>query len=92
MDRETVRLTSAEVIHNIASILDRVGRGTEVIVDGEKGPVAVIRPAAPPIRLLSECIALAEAHGSKITLDEGFSRDLEEVIASREPLDASAWD
>jgi hypothetical protein len=46
-----------------------------------------------PGRLLSQCIALAEAHGSTATLDEGFGKDLEEIIRShREPLDASRWD
>jgi hypothetical protein len=33
-------------------------------------------------RLLSESIALAEAHGSTVTLDEDFGRDLEEIINS----------
>jgi hypothetical protein len=36
---------------------------------------------------------LAEAHGSTATLDEGFGKDLEEIIQSHwEPLDASQWD
>ena len=37
--------------------------GAEVIVEKDQHPVAVIRPAARPGRLLSQCIALAEAHG-----------------------------
>jgi hypothetical protein len=42
--------------------------------------------------MLSECIALAEAHGSTVTLDEEFGKDLEEIIQSHpEPL-ASRWD
>jgi hypothetical protein len=45
---------------------------------------------------LSECIALAKANEDKKgyapTLDDGFARDLEEIIAGRqEPLD-SRWD
>jgi hypothetical protein len=52
-----------------------------------------MRPAPRPGRLLSECIALAESHGSTVTLDEDFSKDLEEIInGRREPLDASRWD
>jgi len=31
----------------------------------------------------SECIALAEARGSTATLDEGFTKDVEEGIARR---------
>ena len=38
-------------------------------------------------------IALAEAHGSTVTLDGDFGRDLEEIINShREPLNPPAWD
>jgi hypothetical protein len=52
-----------------------------------------MRPALRPGRLLSECIARAESRGSTATLDEGFSKDLEEIIDSRrESLDASRWD
>jgi hypothetical protein len=57
------------------------------------GMEIVIQRAPRPGRLLSECIALAESHGSTLTLDEDFGKDLEEVIQSRrEPLDASRWD
>ena len=93
MSREVVHLSQAEAIRDIAAILERVQRGTEVIVERDQRPVVVIQPAPSPGRLLSECIALAKAHGSTVTLDEGFARDLEEIINSRrEPLDASRWD
>jgi hypothetical protein len=39
-----------------------------------------------------ECIAIAHARGSTATMDEEFARDLEEIIAGREPLDTSAWE
>ena len=45
-------------------------------------PVAVIRSPLPKGRMLSECIAIAEARGSAATLDEGFMVDVEEGIAS----------
>ena len=93
MDREIVHLSPAEAIRDIATILERVEQGTEVIVEKDQRPVVLIQPAPRPDRLLSECIALAEAHGSTVTLDEGFGKDLEEIIDSRrEPLDASRWD
>lgn len=93
MEREAVHLSSAEAIRDIANILERVEKGAEVIVEKDQRPVAVIQPAPRPGRMLSECIALAEAHGSTVTLDEDFARDLEEIIQShREPLDASRWD
>ena len=92
MEREVVHLTAIETIRDIASILERVEQGAEVIVEKDRRPVAVIQPAPRPGRMLSECISLAEAHGSTVTLDEEFGKDLEEIIQSRrEPL-ASRWD
>jgi hypothetical protein len=72
-----------------------VRAGAEVVIEEDRRAVAVIRNAhftkAPPGfgRLLSECIALAEAHGSTATLDSEFGKDLEEIIAERKPLDTS---
>lgn len=55
--------------------------------------VAVIRPAAPHVRLLSESLRIARERDSHATLDGKFSRDLEAVISShREPLAPPAWD
>jgi antitoxin (DNA-binding transcriptional repressor) of toxin-antitoxin stability system len=82
-----------ELSRDLHSILERVRQGTEVVVERDHAPVAVIQPSPRPVRLLSECIALAEAHGSSVTLDDEFGKDLEEIIQShREPLDASQWD
>jgi antitoxin (DNA-binding transcriptional repressor) of toxin-antitoxin stability system len=78
----------------VATLLEHVRAGTEVVIGNDDRPVAVLRAAEPhPGRLLSESIALAEAHGSAVTLDGDFGRDLEEVINShREPLTPPAWD
>jgi antitoxin (DNA-binding transcriptional repressor) of toxin-antitoxin stability system len=93
MGREVVHLSPAEAIRDIAAILERVEQGVEVIVEKDHRPVVVMQPAPRPGRLLSECIARAEARRSTVTLDEGFGKDLEEIINSRrEPLDASRWD
>ena len=79
---------------NVATLLEHVRSGGEVIIENEARPVAVLRSAElPPGRLLSESIALAEAHGSTVTLDGDFAKDLEEIINShREPLNPPAWD
>ena len=92
MEHEVVHVSPAEVIRDIAAILDRVEQGAEVIVEKDRLPVVLIQPAPRPGRLLSECIALAEAHGSTVTLDEDFAKDMEEIVNSRrEPLN-SRWD
>ena len=68
--------------------------GAEFVIEQDSQPVAILRPAASrPGRLLSESIALAEAHGSTATLDKDFGRDLEEIINSqRESLTPTEWD
>ena len=50
-------------------------------------PVAIIRSPLEKGRLLSECIALAEARGTTAIPDEGFMMDVAEGIAGR----SQAW-
>ena len=76
-------------------LLAQVLAGAEVVIEQDARPVAVLRPvhSARPGSLLSESIALAEAHGSTVTLDGGFGRDLEEIVSSHcEPLNPPAWE
>lgn len=94
MGNRVIHMSDSEAASNFASLLERVRAGDEVVIEHDAWPVAVVRaPGAALGRLLSESIALAEAHGSEATLDGEFARDLEEVINShREPLDPPAWD
>jgi antitoxin (DNA-binding transcriptional repressor) of toxin-antitoxin stability system len=95
MAKDIIHISEAEAATtNVASLLVHVRAGAEVVIENGMRPVAVLRSAEPhPGRLLSESIALAEAHGSTATLDEGFGRDLEEIINShREPMNPPAWD
>jgi prevent-host-death family protein len=94
MAKQVIHISEAEAASNFAALLDHVSQGAEVIIENDARPVAVLRSAEPrPGRLLSESIALAEAHGSTVTLDGDFGRDLEEIINShREPLNPPVWD
>jgi antitoxin (DNA-binding transcriptional repressor) of toxin-antitoxin stability system len=95
MAKEVIHISEAEAATtNVATLLAHVRAGAEVVIENDARPVAVLRSAeAQPGRLLSESIALAEAHGSTVTLDGDFARDLEEIINShREPLNPPAWD
>lgn len=65
---------------------DKVQNGVEVVVEQDHRPVAVIRPALPKGRLLSECVTLAEARGTTAVPDEGFMKDVAEGIAERSRL------
>jgi antitoxin (DNA-binding transcriptional repressor) of toxin-antitoxin stability system len=88
-----VHITEAELARDLHSVLEKVRQGAEVIVERDHASVAVIKAPPRQGRLLSECIALAEARGSSVTLDDQFGKDLEDIIQShREPLDASQWD
>jgi prevent-host-death family protein len=97
MAKEVIRISDAEAANDFASLLDRVSAGAEVIIERNSRPVAVVRSAeAPRGRLLSESIALAEAHvkelGFEPTMDADFAADLREIINSRKPRDPCAWD
>jgi antitoxin (DNA-binding transcriptional repressor) of toxin-antitoxin stability system len=89
----TVHMSDGEVTSNFAAVLEKIGKGVEVVVEQDHNPVAVIRSPAVKGRLLSECIALAEARGSTVTLDEGFMNDVEEGIAGRsQPWNPPSWE
>jgi prevent-host-death family protein len=92
-----VHISDAEAASNFGSLLERVRAGEEVVIEHDARPVAVLRPAeSDPGRLLSESIALAEAHaresGCEPTLDSTFAADLEEIIRGRRPRNLPAWD
>ena len=88
-----VHMSEAEVARDLSTVLDKVRQGVEVVIEQDAQPVAVIRSAPPKGRLLSECIALAEARGSTATLDEGFMKDVEEGIANRsQPWVPPSWE
>ncbi len=91
-DMAQLHMTEAEVARDFAAVLEKVRQGVEVVVERDSRTVAVIKPVKGPGRPIDECIALATAHGSGATLDEDFARDLQEIIASRRPLDTSLWD
>jgi len=88
-----MRMTEADLVRDIHAVLAMVQEGAEVIVEQNHRPVAVIRTPQSTGRLLSECIALAEARGSTVTLDEGFMKDVEEGIAGRSrPWNPPSWE
>ena len=93
MSKRAIRVSEAEAANDFASLLARVRAGAEVVIERDAEAVAVIRPAAPHVRLLSESLRLAKERGSNATLDGDFGRDLEAVVSShREPLTPPAWD
>jgi antitoxin (DNA-binding transcriptional repressor) of toxin-antitoxin stability system len=98
MAEEVIHISEAEAATtNVATLLAHVRAGAEVVIENGARPVAVLQSAEPhPGRLLSESIALAEAHAKELgyepTLDAEFAADLKEIINSRKPRNVSTWE
>jgi antitoxin (DNA-binding transcriptional repressor) of toxin-antitoxin stability system len=87
-----IHMTEAEVAGNFAAALEKVRQGLEVVVDDGHQAIAVLKPAEPPRRRISECIAMLSAD-STATIDADFAGDVEAAIAAhRDPLEPPAWD
>lgn len=98
MAKHVIHVSDKEAASDFASLLARVREGAEVVIEHDARPVAVVRPAEVfRGRLLSESIALAEAHAKELgyepTMDPDFAADLKESINShRKSLSPLAWD
>jgi len=73
-----LHITEAEFAKDIASVLDRVQSGAEIVIERNAKPVAVLRPAEPRRRRLSEIVASLPEH-STATLDPDFAADVQGV-------------
>ena len=93
MARQVIHVSEDDATSDFASLLAHVRAGVEIIIERNAKPIAILHPAEPSLRLLSESLRLAQEHGSTATLDDGFASDLEHVInGHREPLDPPAWE
>lgn len=85
-------MTEDEVAKDFAAVMDKIRQGSEVIVEHNHQPVAVLRPADPQRRKASEILALMPTDSTAV-IDADFARDVLEGIESRsEPLDPPKWD
>jgi antitoxin (DNA-binding transcriptional repressor) of toxin-antitoxin stability system len=92
-DMALIHISETDAINDFASVLARVRAGEEIVIESNRGPVALVRPAGRPVRLLSESLKRAREHGSTVTLDGDFAGDLEDIIGRHpEPLNPPAWD
>ena len=87
-----IHMSEAEVAKNFAAALEKVRQGLEVVVEDDHQAVAVLSPATPPRRKISEVLALMPKN-SNATMDADFSHDIEAAIERhRAPLEPPAWD
>lgn len=94
--RREIRISDAEASSDFAGVLARVRNGITVIIRHEDRPVAVLRPAEPFRRTISECIALAKAHeeetGKAPILDSDFASDVEGVLRDHQAWKPPEWE
>jgi prevent-host-death family protein len=87
-----VHITEAELARDVAAVLDRVQSGTEIVIERNAQPVAVLRPAEPRRRKLSEIMA-SLSEQSTATIDPDFAGDVQAFVdRHREPLKPPEWD
>jgi hypothetical protein len=90
----TLRITESELARDVRAVLAQVAQGSEVIIEQEDHrPVAVIRSPHRSGRPITEILRQARQRNSATTLDEGFGKDLEEIIArNQQPWSPPSWD
>jgi antitoxin (DNA-binding transcriptional repressor) of toxin-antitoxin stability system len=96
MRRRVVHISEAEAASDFPRVLARVRAGLKVVIKHGDEPVAVVRPARPERRTISECIALAKAHEEETrkspVLDQEFAADVEHVLKNRKAWNPPAWE
>ena len=88
-----LHMTEEEVVRNIADVLEKVRHGSEVIIEKDRQPIAVIKPSLARGRPIAEVIEDLHARGSRAAIDEAFARDIAEGIElGRESWNPPPWD
>ena len=91
----TTHITEAELARDLHAILEQIRQGGEVVVEQDHRPVAIMKPAEQPGRLLSESIAIArqrEKERGAAVLDPDFAEDMEEIVRNRQLWNPTSWD
>jgi antitoxin (DNA-binding transcriptional repressor) of toxin-antitoxin stability system len=82
-----LRISEEELARDVHTVLDKVERGEEIVVERDAHPVAVIKASAARGRSIDECIALAKAYEERLGFapvpDEDFAKDVQIAIDSR---------
>lgn len=92
MAKHVIHISDTEAASDFGSLLNRVRAGAEIVIESNARPVAIVHPAAPVSRTISECIALLP-EDSTATIDSDFAKDVNAAVAShRESLNPAAWE
>jgi antitoxin (DNA-binding transcriptional repressor) of toxin-antitoxin stability system len=71
MSKPAIHVSEAEAANDFPSLLARVRAGAEVVIERNAEAVAVLRPAAPHVRLLSESPTATRAGKGPTTVCTG---------------------
>ena len=79
----TLRTTESELARDVRAVLNRVEQGSEIIIEGEDHrPIAVVSAPRRSGRPITDILAEAKRRNSKVTLDQEFGKDMEQIIAA----------
>lgn len=96
MEKHVIHISEAEAASDFRGVLARVRAGAEVIIEHDAQAIAVVHPAQPVHRSISECIALARVHEEETAqapvLNPDFAADVEEILNKRKPWNPPAWE
>ena len=87
---ELQRISATKASRRFSNILDEVERGRRFLVQRHGRDVCVMAPPPIPGRRGSECIALLRGR-TAVLLDDGFARDLLDVLAREGLEDRPSW-
>ena len=86
MEPRVLRVSEADVLRDIAAVLEKVRQGSEVVIEQNCRQFAVIKPSEPAGRPISEVIAELNARGSTAVIDDDFARDIKAGIEAHRQL------
>jgi antitoxin (DNA-binding transcriptional repressor) of toxin-antitoxin stability system len=93
MEPRVLHVSEADVVKDIAGVLEKVRQGSEVVIEQNHRPIAVIKPSKPAGRMISDVIADLKARGAGAVIDDAFARDIEAGIeAQRQPWTPPFWE
>lgn len=96
MKRRSIHVSETEAAKEFPSLLEQVRHGAEIIIEENAHPVAILQPAKPERRILSDCIARAQSSeertGTAPILHPDFAADVEGIIRNRQPWNPPSWE
>ena len=90
-------ISETAAARDFAGLMARVRAGEEIVIESGTKAVAILRPVGSTVdssidATMARLEARERALGHPLQMDSAFADDLDEIVSSRKPRDASAWD